>query len=393
MSTAADLPPEHVDITKAHQAIAECVNFAAMTKANLILPHPHDQEAQFRPIRLPELLARPPKPWLIDSLIGSQDLGMIYGPPGSGKTFVVIDLVFAACLGCQFAQQFAINRPLNVVYCAGEGLSGLPARFAAAAAYNGVSDLSTFTFFEVVPQLFSQRIDGSPHTIMQFVTEWQTSHGTTVAQPLDLLIIDTLHSATVNADENSAKDMGLVLQMAKMAIQELGCAVLLVHHSNKAGTGERGSSALRGAMDFMVEVKAVAGKFVMTCEKLKDGERWSPRTFALVAKENSVRVWWDLPAGSEPFAGKQTQDKQAIVRLLRSAPGVRYNARTIGEVLGMGTSKQVFKLLNDVVAEFDYIKVGLKDPAKDSSSHNPLMYWYEATQHPFNKQSVILSGQ
>lgn len=364
------------------QAEPDPIDFDSMVDANLFLPDQRDAAVQFQPIRLPELLARPPKPWLIESLIGARDLGMIYGPPGSGKTFVVIDLVFAACLGQQFALQFAINRPLTLAYCAGEGISGLPSRFTAAAAFYGVSDLPNFTFFEVVPQLFSPRIDSSQHTILQFVSEWQARQEEDKAQGLDLLIIDTLHSATVNADENSAKDMGLVLQLAKVAIQELRCAVLLVHHSNKAGTGERGSSALRGAMDFMLEVKPMVGKFVMTCEKLKDGERWPPHTFALVAKEDSVRVWWDLPVGAEAATGKQTQDKQAIVRLLQASPGIRYTARTIGEIVGMGASKQIFKLLNDVVTEFKQIKVGLKDPAKDSSPHNPLMYWYQDDKEP-----------
>lgn len=364
------------------QAEPDPIDFDSMVEANLFLPDQQVATMQFQPIRLPELLARPPKPWLIESLIGERDLGMIYGPPGSGKTFVVIDLVFAACLGQQFALQFAIDRPLTLAYCAGEGISGLPSRFTAAAAFYGVSDLPNFTFFEVVPQLFSSRIDSSQHTILQFVSEWQARQEEDKAQGLDLLIIDTLHSATVNADENSAKDMGLVLQLAKVAIQELRCAVLLVHHSNKAGTGERGSSALRGAMDFMLEVKPMVGKFVMTCEKLKDGERWPPHTFALVAKEDSVRVWWDLPVGAEAATGKQTQDKQAIVRLLQASPGIRYTARTIGEIVGMGASKQIFKLLNDVVTEFKQIKVGLKDPAKDSSPHNPLMYWYQDDEDP-----------
>lgn len=371
------LPVTHLHDTNHGQPEAAPVDFVAMVEANLIWPHQPDSEEQFRPIRLPELLARPSKPWLIEGLIGPRDIGMIYGPPGSGKTFVVIDLVFAACLGRQFALQFAIDRPLTLAYCAGEGLSGLPARFAAAAAFYGVSDLKSFTFFETVPQLFLQRVDGNRQTVLQFVAEWQARQAANRAPALDLLIIDTLHSATVSADENSAKDMGLVLQLAKMVIGELGCAVLLVHHSNKAGTGERGSSALRGAMDFMIEVKPMAGKFVMTCEKLKDGERWPPHTFALVAKEDSVRVWWDLPAGVEPSAGKQAQDKQAIVHLLQNAPNIRYTARTIGEVIGMGASKQVFKLLKDVVAEHDHIQLGLKDPEKDASPQNPLMYWYQ----------------
>ena len=70
----------------------------------------------FTPLSLDELLAMPPKEWLIDQVIGAQDIAMVYGPPGSGKTFLVIDLVLAACTGSQWAMRFDVTRPLSVAY-------------------------------------------------------------------------------------------------------------------------------------------------------------------------------------------------------------------------------------------------------------------------------------
>ena len=276
----------------------------------------------FTPLSLADLLAMPPKEWLIDQVIGAQDMVMVYGPPGSGKTFLVIDLVFAACLGSQWATRFDVSRPLTVAYCAGEGVSGLPARFAAAAEFHGVSSssLPNFHFYKTIPQLYHKEgRDTFPPAdhVRRFVADWLARDG----GPLDLLVIDTLHAASVGAEENSASDMGLVLQAVRHASNDLGCAVLLVHHTNKGGSAERGSSALRGAMDAMISVKKISeettsSKGAVTCEKLKDGEGWKPQTFDLVSLADSVRVWWDEPAEIGQGQGKQGQDKAALLSCL-----------------------------------------------------------------------------
>lgn len=256
---------------------------------------------------LAELRKLPAKVWDIENIIGTGDLGMIFGPPGSGKTNVVIDAIFSVCTGRQFAHYFKVNRRLNVAYAAGEGLSGLAARFSAAADYYDVDDLDNFFFFPLAPQLNPS----VKESIYQFVSECKQ-----MSRNIDLLILDTLHSATVGLDENSAKEMGQALEAAKFAVRELNCAVLLVHHSNKSGTGERGSSALRGAMDVIIEVKPIGTKFMMTCAKLKDGEKWRDQTFDLVVTGTSVRVWWDEPTDAEQIDRRKSETGQQILSLL-----------------------------------------------------------------------------
>lgn len=339
---------------------------------------------KFAPKSLADLLAMPPKRWLIDQIVGAGDLVMLYGPPGSGKSFVVIDLIFAGCLGQSFARRFDTSKRLTVAYCAGEGASGLPQRFAAAAEHYGASALPTFTFFDAAPQLYKgdwrDAADAYSASIGDFVREWQQRQAAGSAGQLDLLVIDTMHSATIGADENSAQDMGKVLQATKAAVSALGCAVMLVHHSNKQGNAERGSSALRGAMDCMIEVKPTAGKFLLSCEKLKDGQVWKPQTFDLlsVGDTESVRVWWD-EVGGEGKSGKQSQDADALVALLKGAGSARHTATSLAEAIGMGGSRQIFKLIPLAMKTEPGIKCGLKHPSKDASPHNPMMYWFEAT--------------
>lgn len=321
----------------------------------------------FKPKSLADLLAMPPKQWLVDQVIGAGDLAMIYGPPGSGKTFAVIDLTFAACLGRQWAMRFAVARPLTVAYACSEGASGLPARFAAAAEFYGADDLPGFEFYDTAPQLFD---GGLPESIGRFVAERLDRQAAGDVGLLDLLIIDTLHGATVGADENSAQDMGRVLAAAKAAVRALGCAVLLVHHSRKDGQGERGSSALRGALDTLISVSPSASKFALAAEKLKDGEKWKAQTFDLVAMGESVRVWWDEPAELE---GSSSRHAAALLAELQKRPGVRFTAKQLAEVVG-ATPQATGNVLARLVSKGD-VQRCLMDESKPPSSRNPWVYY------------------
>ena len=336
-------------------------------------PTPDATQARpvFSPLTLADLLQLPPKQWLLDLIFGAGDLVMLYGPPGTGKTFVAIDMIFSLCLAQQWGERFAVARPLTVAYCAGEGVGGLSQRFQSAAEYYGVDTLPGFSFFTATPQLHTKA--STPETIYQFVTDWQARDG----GPLDLLVIDTFHSATVGAEENSATDAGIVLQSLKVAQRALGCAVMLLHHTNKNGNAERGSSALRGAMDAMIGIAEAGNKFSMNCEKLKDGAAWQSQTFALVAKAESVRVWWDEPADPAQTNGKQNQDKEALLKVMTDDPGRRFTSNRLSETIGLAGNKQIFKILSELVDAGDCTRE-LSDPDKQASSRNPWVYFVES---------------
>ena len=124
----------------------------------------------FRPYTFNNLLEMRSKEWLLEQVFGPRDIGMFYGAPGCGKTFVVIDMILKLCTGNQWADKFNIPRCLNVAYCAGEGLGGLPSRFNAAAKHYDITLLHNFTFYSLPPQLFDNVAEA---TIKQFCKEWQ----------------------------------------------------------------------------------------------------------------------------------------------------------------------------------------------------------------------------
>ncbi|MCB0209363.1 MAG: AAA family ATPase [Anaerolineae bacterium] len=202
-----------------------------------------------------ELFKLPDKNYLIDGIIASGDLAMIYGPPGCGKSFVAIDLAVSLALGELWAKKYTTPRPLKVAYSTGEGMSGIKARFLAALntrmrqegnnkIHNKLDE--NMTIILDVPQLYDLSFEQS---MQQFVDEWSSQK----REDLDILIIDTLHNASIGANENNASEMGIAINWAKYPIKQLGCAVILIHHSNRTNQ-YRGSSALHAAMDLMIEV-------------------------------------------------------------------------------------------------------------------------------------------
>ena len=334
----------------------------------------------FTPFTFDELEAMPPKEWIIEGVLGRGDIGMFYGMPGCGKTFTIADLIICGIMGKQWAMRFSIPQALNIAYCAGEGISGLPARFMAAANHHGATknDKANFTFFKNVPQFFTGDDIPEAIAITGFVNEWKKRLSEGKAKSLDILFVDTLNTATVAADENSAKDMGKVLSMCRWATQELGCAVIVVHHTNKTGSAERGSSALRGAMDVMIEIKRISEggtKAVMSCEKLKDGEAWKPQTLDLVPVQDvdSVRVWWDEPSEMTQAKGKEDAYKKAMVDFMQSQPGKKFTAKILAEVAGIAQNNAI-RILSRAKNEGLCVSE-LMDTSKANSNRNPLAYF------------------
>jgi hypothetical protein len=227
-----------------------------------------------------ELLAQPsPIDWLVRGVLEKNSLACIFGAPGSGKSFIAVDL--AACIAMALSWHGHAVKQGAVVYLAGEGHSGLRRRFLAWSIEHGI-DLSH------APLLLSSAaidLNGARDATIAAI---EAACGD--VRP-SLLIVDTLHRhLKPGADENSSTDMGDLIAAADAIRQRFGCAVVIVHHSGHAATDrERGSSALRGAMDWSYSVaKGDGGPVIFTCRKSKDFEQPEPMQFEL----HSIALPW-----------------------------------------------------------------------------------------------------
>jgi hypothetical protein len=249
--------------------------------------------------RIEDIASLPDPEFIVQGFIAKKSKQAIAGEPGGGKTFIVIDLAIAIASGRRvFASHFAINGPAKVAYCAGEKFETLKWRIDSAKSSLSEAELAlasdNFRVFGGVPLLFggaaaSDRV----RAIDDFV---KSCHDAEFVP--DLLIIDTLHNAAAGADENDAKDMGAVMSAADQLVDELGCAVLLVHHSPKANAHDlRGSSVLKGDLEnVMITNKRQGGGYV-SCNK-SASEPHPSIGFKLVRRGNSCVVEWTGPLRS-----------------------------------------------------------------------------------------------
>ena len=190
-----------------------------------------------------DLDALPPLRWTVRSVLPETGIAAIYGDPGSGKSFLAIDLAAKVSSGLPawFGRDI-VER--DVVYVALEGGRGIQQRITAwEAANQRRADNAKFWLSDFA--LLSEE------DVTQLVTAVTAS-----CKPGAVVIIDTLAQATAGADENSAQDMGLALKAAQAISAAVSGLVLLVHHSGKdKGKGLRGHSALNGAMDAVIAVE------------------------------------------------------------------------------------------------------------------------------------------
>lgn len=87
-----------------------------------------------------------------------------------------------------------------------------------------------------------------------------------------LIVIDTASRCMTGADENSAKDMSLVIESAdRMRKATEDTTVLLLHHTGKDGTTVRGSSALESGADVVYQTSGDERAIALKRTKRKDG--------------------------------------------------------------------------------------------------------------------------
>lgn len=223
------------------------------------------------PFRFSPVLVVPPTS--IRDYLPADGIGLIWGEPSSFKSFVALDMGLSIAWGDEWH-----GRPTKkgtIWYLAGEGQAGIERRIRAWAVEHGKIDeggrpLDISDRFLMTPKsILVNGTDGEPTAHMEtLVALIQSGHSPSH------IFVDTI-ARTMSGDENTSKDMGAYIRGLEMlvdAIREKGevVCVAAVHHSRKDGAMYRGSSALRGAMDFEFEVARDGMKTTVKCHKMKD---------------------------------------------------------------------------------------------------------------------------
>lgn len=196
-----------------------------------------------------QLRELPPTEALGSTRFIARGLNVVFGASGAFKSFYTLDAALT------------IAQTAPVVYVAAEGVGGLFKRVAAWCEYNDQPVGQLYFICEEVNLLDASQVK----SLIE------------ICKPIKpkLTAFDTLARCIPGGDENSAKDMGLAVRNSTIIQRQLETAIAWIHHTNRAERGERGSGAIRGAADAMMELTASGDGIIrLSCSKLKDNDPW-----------------------------------------------------------------------------------------------------------------------
>ena len=230
-----------------------------------------------------------PVKWLIHSVIPVGAFTALYGPPGSFKSFIALDIAEAIATGRPWMNN-EVSEPGAVLYICGEGFGGVGARIKACKQHHQTADGAPI--YVIRHQLNLRASVEDFNALMIAIENLVTEAGIN----FKMIIVDTLARAFGGGNENDSSDMGAFITSCGR-IQQIvqDCALMILHHSGKdASKGLRGHSSLLGAVDTELELLRFEDsmKGLITISKQKDGQDNTRIGFEMVSVE------LEAPAGT-----------------------------------------------------------------------------------------------
>jgi len=216
-------------------------------------------KAKLKSVDLATFLRCQPPGWLIASFLQRGGFSVLYGEPGSGKTFLVVDIACAIAAGRSWNGYSTMAG--SVLYVATEDPSGVALRLKACC--------NEYSLNENTVDLRAWRNglnlleDASVESLVNEVKSIDN---------LQLVVIDTF-AASMPGDENSSQSMGQAIRSLQRIRSAADCCLLVVHHTGKElSRGMRGWSGLMGATDTVIRLVARSGLIEAEVERHRN---WS----------------------------------------------------------------------------------------------------------------------
>lgn len=229
--------------------------------------------------------------YLIDGLLTARGRSVMGGPSGSGKSFLALHAAYCIARGQEFFGR-DVERG-GVIYQAGEGGLGMKKRQKAYRKHFQVPDSEDIPLVVLPAKVDLFARDGDTDRLIDAIRAIKI----TMSAPLRVVFIDTLATATIGADENSGKDMSVVLANIARIEHECGVHVCLVHHMNADGKKLRGHTSIHANVDTVIVVTMDENTKIRTARlaKQKDDEDGIKINFSLAA----------VDVGTNPKTGRE----------------------------------------------------------------------------------------
>lgn len=222
--------------------------------------------------------------WLVRKYFEFQTLGVLFGEPGAGKSFLALDLGLSVATGRAWHGHKVRQTP--VIYICGEGFAGLQRRAWAWKDWHQ-ADLRGAPFAltrHAVPMLNPRAVEMLCADVDRIVD--------TLGDAPGFFIIDTLARNFGGADENATKDMNAFVERVTFSLMnKYQAGTLVVHHTGHGDKQRsRGSSALKGAVDAEYCVsRQPDGTVELAGLKMKDAPDPPPMRFSMRVVDLPIR--------------------------------------------------------------------------------------------------------
>lgn len=182
---------------------------------------------------------KPEHRWLVESLWGSDAVGIIGGEPKSCKSFLALDMAVSVTSGRPCLDKFMPRRTGRVLlFAAEDALHLVRERLDGICAHHQV-DLANLDLLVITAPIVRLDIASDREDLADTVQQ---------LKPV-LLILDPfvrLH----RVDENVSAAVVPLLAFLRELQRKHGCAVAVVHHARKGAANIRSGQALRGSSEF-----------------------------------------------------------------------------------------------------------------------------------------------
>ncbi len=270
---------------------------------------------RLRLLSVADALSAPPRTYFLDGLLAAGEMSVWWGPPKSGKSFLMLRIAYGLALGRGMWGREAEAMP--VLYCAAEGESGVNGRIAALHATMG--NAPAFHFIAQSVDLFDPNADLS--SIIEAIRFTKAG----------LFVADTLARVMGSGDENKTPDMNAFVRNFDTIREQTGAHAAAVHHGGWEGAHARGSIALIGAADLVMKVSGSRETphsalveynkdgpdgdllgFKLDAFNLPPDAKGRPRTTCIAAET-------DTPAEPAKAPGKGNEEAATLLRDIHNA--------------------------------------------------------------------------
>jgi hypothetical protein len=255
------------------------------------------------------LQPQPPVNWIVEGLISAGSVNIFYGEGGSKKTWALLDMGVCVATDAQWLDFKTIKSHVLIID-EESGKRRILRRLGEVLRGHSADQTTPVNVISLAGFDLGQAAWIGELTNQIIVTNSK------------LVIIDALADVMPGKDENLVKDVQPIFLALRKIAEDTQAAIILIHHANKGKKDYRGSTAIKGAIDLLLQIESDPGKDLIKFESIKARDT-EPVSFAACAQFMTLdpKEFW-LITTTPPKKNKIYPKSQAYVLCYLLANGI-----------------------------------------------------------------------